>query len=355
MKKVMSVVGARPQFIKLAATSLEIRKIFNEVIVHTGQHYDFKMSSSFFNELNIPEPDYNLEIGSDTACKQIAQIILKLEGIVAKENPDIMIVFGDTNSTAAASIVAAKMNIKLVHVEAGLREFNKQVPEETNKLITDILSDYYFSPTQTGVINLKQMGITRNVYNIGDVTIDLIKRLEEKIESNYQLLEKFNVERSKYYYITCHRAANTDNKERLTEILSIFSEIDLPFIFPIHPRTRKMIKEFNLEYLLSKNVICIDPIGFIDSQTFIKNAKASITDSGGVIKETYYHKVPGIIIDTQSEWIETIEEGWNHLIGPHKTKIINKLNNLKKPALHSNCIGNGTASEIMVKLLKNIN
>ena len=353
MKKIVSVVGARPQFIKCAAVSPEIRKEFNEVLVHTGQHYDFKMSDSFFNELNIPVPDYNLGVGSDRHAVQMAKIMLAFDQVIEKEKPDAVIVYGDTNSTAATAIVASKENIPVIHIEAGLREFNKHVPEEINKLLTDSIAELYFSPTETGVTNLRKEGKTKNVFNYGDVGIDLIKRYETQIKNNADILKKYNLKKGQYYFVTFHRAANTDNVTKLRNIVEVLSSLDLPVLFPIHPRTQKAIQQNNLEALLQKeNIHLIDPIGFIDTQTFLSNAKMTLTDSGGIIKEAYFHKIPGIILDTQSEWVETIDEGWNYLAGPDKQKIMNRIKNYKTPKIHTNCLGDGTSSIKIVQQIK---
>jgi len=352
MKKIISVIGARPQFIKCAALSPALRKHFKEVIVHTGQHYDENMSGSFFRELDIPFPDYNLEVGSDTPGRQIGNMMIRFEEVVEKEKPDLVIVFGDTNSTAAASIVAVKHGIKLAHVEAGLREFNKYIPEESNKLITDILTDFYFCPTDTAVNILKSMGINEDVYNVGDVMIDIIEKFRSQIENNINILNNLNVEKGKYVFVTCHRAANTDNIENLRAILSALGRINKKIIFPLHPRTNKVIKENGLENMLGNSDIqVIEPTGYFDSQTLIMYSDFVITDSGGVTKEAYYHKVPGILVDTQTEWVETIKEGWNHQAGPNEDKITDIAGRIQRPALHSNCLGDGKASEKIAAIL----
>jgi len=351
--KIISVVGARPQFIKCAPVSKQLRKVFKEVIVHTGQHYDYKLSESFFKELEIPVPDYNLEVGSGRHVFQMANIMLKFDQIVEKENPDAIIVFGDTNSTAATAIVAAKNNIPLIHIEAGLREFTKFVPEEVNKLLTDAVADIYFSPTDTGVKNLSAEGKIKNVYNVGDVGIDLINNNLDKINSNSSILQKFNLEKGNYFFVTCHRAANTDDKEKLEKILSVFGELNVPVVFPMHPRTTSAVEKHNLGHLLQpEHIITMDPIGFWDTQTLLRNAKMAITDSGGIIKEAYFHKVPAVIIDTQSEWVETIEEGWNYLAGPDNEKILNRIRTYTTPNVHSNCLGDGTASKKIVEIIE---
>lgn len=352
MKKIISIVGARPQFIKLAPLSKELNKYFNHTIVHTGQHYDYEMSKSFFDELNIPEPKVNLEVGSGTASYQIGTMLIKLDEVIDKEKPDCVLVYGDTNSTAAGSIVAVKNQIKIAHIEAGLREFKKYIPEESNKLITDILADFFFCPTQTGVDILKTMNINENVYNVGDVMIDLICQNENRIKNNHTILSKYDLIEKEYVFMTCHRASNTNNIENLIEILSSLSEIKEQIIFPIHPRTLKTIEMNNLSHFLKiKNLIITKPLGYFDTQTLISKAKFVLTDSGGVTKEAYFFKVPGILTDTQTEWIETIQEGWNHQAGPSKENILSTYANLSTPNYHSNCLGSGDASKKIAEIL----
>jgi UDP-N-acetylglucosamine 2-epimerase (non-hydrolysing) len=344
-KKILTIVGARPQFIKCAALSKEIRKYFTEIIVHTGQHYDHNLSDDFFKELDIPSPNYNLNANLSIGINQIADIMLKLNIIVLHEKPDCILVFGDTNSTAAGAIVAAKNNIKLAHIEAGMREFDKSIPEETNKLITDILADFYFCATPTAIHWLKDMGITKNVFHTGDIMIDLIETFRNKIESNIEILNRFNVNKQSYIFATCHRAANTENKEHLEEILKAFSQINLPIIFPLHPRTKKAIENFELtSYLQSQNIHVCEPLGYVDTQTLIKYAKLVITDSGGVTKECYYHKVPGILTDKQTEWVETVNEGWNIQTGPYAAKIIEAFKSFIVPTNQTNMLGKGDAA-----------
>jgi UDP-N-acetylglucosamine 2-epimerase len=344
-KKVITIVGARPQFIKCAALSKEIRKHFNEVIVHTGQHYDNNLSDDFFKELDIPQPDYNLNANKESAINQIADILVKLNPIILKEQPHCIIVFGDTNSTAAGAIVAAKNNIKLAHIEAGMREFDKSIPEETNKLITDILADYYFCATPTAVKWLHEMGINKHVYHTGDIMIDLIETFRDKIEANTNILNRFNLKPKHYILATCHRAANTENKENLKQILSAFSLLEIPIILPLHPRTIKAIEQFELaNYLAAENIHVCEPLGYIDTQTLMMNAKMVITDSGGVTKECYYHKVPGILTDKQTEWIETVNEGWNIQAGPNTLNILNAFKNYLVPSKQNNVLGNADAA-----------
>lgn len=346
---IITVVGARPQFIKAAALSRAISMFpeINETIVHSGQHYDHNLSGSFFDELKIPVPKYNLGIGSMSHNKMMGQFLIDFDDILDNENPDMVIVYGDTNTTAAAAIGAAKRNIPLAHVEAGLREWNKTIPEEVNKLLTDSVADLLFSPTQTGVENLKKVGVTKNVFKTGDISLDLLFNDPEYIPEN-ELRSKHNL-KGKYAIMTCHRDANTSDPEKLKAILEGVSECKIPVIFPMHPRTKAAILQYGLGTSISSNVKVIEPLGFWETQSLLKYSSLAITDSGGIIKEAYFHKVPGIIIDAQTEWIETIEEGWNKIAGPNKKNIIELVSTSEKPEIHTNALGDGRCGARIVQ------
>ncbi|MBK9150503.1 MAG: UDP-N-acetylglucosamine 2-epimerase (non-hydrolyzing) [Saprospiraceae bacterium] len=350
--KLLSVVGARPQFIKLAAMHRAIAKIptLKHVIVHSGQHYDFEMSDRFFEELTIPKPNYNLEIGSDHPVLQMAKCMTGLVDVFVKEKPDIILVYGDTNTTAAAAIAAAKCNFKTAHIEAGLREWDKSIPEEVNKLLTDAVTDLYFTPTETGKINLEKEGKTQNVFVTGDISLDLLY--------DYTPESKISVPEEPYIFMTCHRAVNTDNPQNLKQILLAAEAIAKPVIFALHPRTKKVI-ETHFSDWHADNVTIIDPPGFWDTQTYIKHAEFVLTDSGGIIKEAYFHKVPAVILDKQTEWVETVQEGWNVIAGPDKNAILRAVHNWKRPDYHSNCLGDGKAGmrivEQIIQYLEKLN
>ena len=354
MHKILHIVGNRPHFIKLAPVSRAIHEHHQvkEVIVHTGQHYDQMMSGHFIEELNLPKPHYNLEVGSEKPLLQFAKILSSLQEVLEKENPDLILVYGDTNSTAAGAIAAAKSNIPLGHVESGLREHNKSVPEEINKLLTDAVTDLYFVPTQTGIDNLKQEGRTNQVYLTGDVGLDLVFQSEKKITKAEDILEQYGLSKGEYVFMTCHRAANTESTQSMTEIFTAANKLGKQIFFPAHPRTTKTIKKYSLNGLLDgKHWTITGPIGFFETQALIKNAAFCLTDSGGVIKESYFHKTPAIIIDKQTEWLETLEEGWNHIAGPSKKKILSIAENLQKPTIHNNSLGDGTAAKQIVEII----
>jgi UDP-N-acetylglucosamine 2-epimerase len=329
--KILTVVGARPQFVKLAPLSKILRENgINEIIVHTGQHYDENMNDLFFKELEIPEPDYNLGIGSGNHGEQTGRMLIEIEKIILKEKPELVIVYGDTNSTLAGALAASKLHIKLAHVEAGLRSFNKRMPEEINRVLTDHVSDILFCPTQTAVENLKNEGITKGVYLVGDVMFDALLHFSKISDMKSNILERLNIKPKEYYLATIHRAENTDNYERLKNILTAFSKMDEIVVFPIHPRTRKMINYYGLDDLLeNNNVKVIDPVGYLDMLKLEKNAKAILTDSGGVQKEAFWLKVPCITLRDETEWIETVNLGWNRLVGSDVEKILKAVRDLK--------------------------
>lgn len=350
MKKLLLVAGARPQFIKIAPVmkALMDHGRFEIILVHTGQHYDANLSDIFFTELEIPKPKYNLEIGSSPQSIQIGNVLSKFSPILESEKPDLVIVFGDTNSTSAAALCAATHKIPVAHIEAGLREYDKSIPEEINKLITDALATLYFCPTITSVSNLKESGIRDHIYLTGDVGFDLINKHPEKISKADQTFNQLGLKKNQYYFATCHRAANTDNFDNLFNILEAFNALDFPVVLPIHPRTVNAINKFNLGHLINNNkCLTISPIGFWETQFLIKEAKMVFTDSGGVIKEAYYHRVPSIIIDKQTEWMEILNEGWSKIAGPDQLKILELKANFEVPKTQNMSLGQGNASEII--------
>lgn len=348
--KLLTVVGARPQFIKAAALSYSIAENdrLSEVIVHSGQHYDDELSANFFEELNIPSPKYNLGIGSKSHNSFIGEFIVAFESVLIQENPDLVIVYGDTNTTSAAAIAAAKMNIPLAHVEAGLREFDKSIPEEVNKLLTDAVTDLYFTPTETGVMNLKDEGREEHVYLTGDISLDLLFRNGEKLS-----LEDLNMNvPSSYAFMTCHREANTTN-ENLQKIIQAINKVEIPVIWTLHPRTKCALEEYGLRDKMESHVSLIEPLGFWDTQKLLKHASFVLSDSGGIIKESYFHKVPCIVIDKQTEWMEAVQEGWTQVSGPETDDILAAVKNVIRPDVHKNSLGDGRSGDIIVNSIVN--
>lgn len=315
-KKIITVVGARPQFIKAAVVSRAFSAIddVNEVIVHTGQHYDENMSNIFFDELDIPKPDFNLSIGSGSHGQNTGRMIEAIETVLLDENPALIMVYGDTNSTLAAAIAASKLHIPIVHVEAGLRSFNRQMPEEVNRVLTDHVSSLLFTPSKVAVDNLAKEGIIgERVINVGDVMFDAAQYYLLLAEMQSDILKRQKLIKDKYILLTMHRQENTDVSERLEEIFKGLEDSELPILWPVHPRTAKMMKKFGLQQ--PECIRMIDPVGYLDMVLLEKNAKIIITDSGGVQKEAFYHSTPSLTLRDETEWIELVEIGATKIVG----------------------------------------
>jgi len=328
LMKIVTIVGARPQFIKCSPVSRELRKEHEEILVHTGQHYDPEMSDVFFKELQIPHPDYNLGVGSGSHGKQTGEILADVEMVLLKENPDLVLVYGDTNSTLAGALAAAKLHISIAHVEAGLRSFDRTMPEEVNRVVTDHLSDLLFSPTETAVKNLAAEGITKGVHLVGDVMADALAFNRGLAEKKSRILETLGLAGKKYCVITVHRPSNTDSRQNLTSIIRAIGEADVKVVFPVHPRTRKYLQEYGLLPSLPANIQLIEPLGYLDMIQLMGSAQKILTDSGGMQKEAYMLGVPCITLRENTEWVETLDGGWNVLAGADREKILLAL---KKP------------------------
>ena len=348
--KIISIVGARPNFIKCAPLSREIRKEFNEVIIHTGQHYNYEMNRVFFEELNIPEPDYHLDVGSGSHGYQTGEMIKRIEEVLLKEEPDLVLVYGDTNSTIAGALAASKLHIKVAHIESGLRSYDKSMPEEINRILIDHCSDILFCPTKTSVEILKKEGITNEVHLTGDVMVDALKKNIKIAEKKAMILDEMDLKPKEYYLATIHRAENTDDFKRLKNIVDAFCEIG-NLVFPCHPRTEKYLKGFGLWNRLVDNVRVVKPVGYLDMLMLEKNARKILTDSGGVQKEAYIFKVPCITLRNNTEWVETVEDGWNVLIGADEEKIVKGANEFEPDNKQRNVFGEGNASKGIVKII----
>ena len=348
--KIVSIVGARPQFIKASVVSKEIKKQHEEILVHTGQHYDHEMSKLFFDQLGIPTPDYNLGVGSGYQAMQTGKMLEKIEEVLTKEKPDFVLVYGDTNSTIAGALAAVKMHITLGHVEAGLRSFDKSMPEEINRVLTDHCSDFLFAPTKTAVINLEKEGITKGVHLSGDVMYDvLLQSLKFAEKSN--ILEELNVKSKDYFLTTIHRQSNTDNADNLSNILNALSLVDKKVIFPAHPRATKFIEIHGLKDNIGENIVMVKPVSYFDFLWLQKNAKKILTDSGGIQKEAYCLNVPCITLRENTEWIETVEDGWNILVGSDKEKIVSAVNSFEPSESQRNIFGDGNASSKIIEII----
>ncbi len=349
-KKVVTIVGARPQFIKLAPLSKSLRKHFEEVIVHTGQHYDEGMSKIFFDELEINKPDYNLGVGSGSHAFQTAQMMIKIEEVLIIERPSIVIVFGDTNSTLAGALVASKLGIKIAHIEAGLRSFNRSMPEELNRITTDHLSDYLFAPTETAVKNLIAENLGDKTNNTGDVMVDSINYFLNKSKKSSKLLDELNFNPGEYHLLTLHRPSTVDNTFLLKSILEDLNGLSKRVIFPIHPRTKKALKSVDLSN--QKNFIFLEPVGYLDFLSLMSKAKKIITDSGGIQKEAYILKVPCVTLRAETEWIETVKSGWNLLLNPSSENLSSKIESFSIPEKHENLFGENPAMKMINSLLE---
>lgn len=320
--KIVTVVGARPEFIQTSRVSKTIRqRNHTEILVHTGQHYDDNMSDVFFSDLEIPRPEINLGVGSGSHAEQTGAIMIRLENVLTAEKPDWVLVYGDTNSTVAAALVAAKMHIRLAHIEAGLRSFDKTMPEEVNRVVTDHLSDLLFAPTTTAVDNLKKEGITKGVKTVGDVRVDVLIDASKIVQSrNPKILQTAGVAGGHPFALaTIHRPVNTDTVENLTNIVNAFNTLDIPVVLPVHPRLGKMMAQFGLSF--GENVHTIEPVGFLDIIALLNACQIVITDSGGLQKEAYILYRPTVTVRETTEWVETIEAGWNRLSETNPTAI----------------------------------
>ncbi len=351
MKKILSVVGARPQFIKSAPLSRSLRTTFVEVLVHTGQHYDDAMSTAFFRDLGIPLPDHNLGVGSGSHGLQTGTMLIALEKVVVQEKPDAMLVYGDTNSTLAGALCAAKLAVPLAHIEAGLRSFNKRMPEELNRVATDHVSDFLFCPTPTAVENLRREGITRNVFDVGDVMKDALLQNASKARLDGLVERKVLAREEVFYLLTLHRQENTQDLSRFLRIIDILAGVRAKVVFPVHPRTRKLITENNVQ--LPSQVIAIEPVGYLESIALQKNAAIVVTDSGGVQKEAYILGTPCITLRAETEWVETVDDGWNALVDIDAEKFASaERRYLKgKPGAQNSHYGDGDAAGHITKIL----
>lgn len=350
--KILSIVGARPQFIKCAPLSRELRKVHQEILVHTGQHYDHDMSDIFFEELNIPKPDYNLGIGSGNHGEQTGKMLTEIEKVIIKTKPDMVLVYGDTNSTMAGALAAVKLRFGVAHVEAGLRSFDRSMPEEINRVLTDHISDILFCPTQTAVDNLSKEGITQGVYLVGDVMLDALSYNVGVAKMKSRIIEELGLEKKQYIVVTVHRPGNTDSFDNMRSIIGALGESGMPVVFPVHPRTEKFLQEYGLLERMPGNVRLIKPLGYLDMLMLMANARKILTDSGGIQKEAYMLGVPCITLRENTEWVETLEGGWNVLVGAEKEKISKAISNLAPMGAQRNVFGNSRASEKILDILR---
>ena len=354
--KIITIIGARPQFIKASAFSqkLLVQNNIQEILVHTGQHYDENMSAIFFDEMKIPRPNYQLEVGSANHGIQTGKMMEKIEEIVLKEMPDALLVYGDTNSTLAGALVASKLHIPVAHIEAGLRSFNKKMPEEINRVLTDHVSEWLFVPTKTAIQNLLKEGINpAKIFDVGDIMYDVALLYADIAKKQSVIIKKISVEPKSYILTTIHRAENTDNPQRLKNIFESLQILGQKYtiILPLHPRTKKYIQELDIN---TDKITIIEPVGYLDMIALEKNAFLIITDSGGVQKEAFFYEVPCVTLRDETEWIELVENGYNILTPPHNIDFI--LGNVdsiisKSYPAHQNLYGEGNTAQKIINIL----
>ncbi len=368
--RIVTIVGARPQFIKAAPLSAELRKRHKEYLVHTGQHYDDNMSDVFFRELNIPPPDRHLGVGSGSHAAQTAAMLTGIEQVLMDQKPDAMIIYGDTNSTVAGALAAAKLHVPIVHVEAGLRSFDRRMPEEINRVVADHLSTWLFAPSEVSVRQLAAEGVAKGVHDVGDIMADSVRLFAPLARERSEVLTRLGLKPGAYFAATVHRAANTDDYERLQGILEGLSNAPRPVVLPLHPRTCAAVRRHGLEHYLPSpagerggdgkgsrdahsNLLCVEPLGYLDMLQLQQNAAAILTDSGGIQKEAYYLGVPCITLRDETEWIETVETGWNRLVGADAAAIAEATHENFNVARKSRPVlyGDGHAAERIVKIL----
>jgi UDP-GlcNAc3NAcA epimerase len=355
--KIITIVGARPQFIKAAAVSRVIRDKcsgrIEEIIVHTGQHFDENMSQVFFDELDIPEPRYNLEISGGSHGAMTGRMLEAIEQVMQQVKPDRVLIYGDTNSTLAGALAAAKLHIPVAHVEAGLRSFNMRMPEEINRIVADRLSALLFCPTATAVANLAREGIVAGVHDVGDVMYDVSLFYRGLARERSRALDDLGLEDGNFALATCHRAENTDDPARLRGIVDALAAIaeQCPVVLPLHPRTRNMLDSQGEMNRLGK-VKLVAPLPFLDMIRLEQSAKAIVTDSGGVQKEAYFFGVPCITTRDETEWVETVSSGWNRLVGADQQRIVEAWSAAARPAEHPEFYGDGMAAHKIVNLLQ---
>lgn len=346
-KHILSIVGARPQFIKLFPLSRELRKHYKETIIHTGQHFDREMSDLFFRELEIPEPDRNLEINQGNHGEQTGRMMIELEKAMLELQPDLVVIFGDTNTTLAGALNAAKLHIPVVHIEAGLRSFNRSMPEEVNRIAADHTSDYLFAPTPTAMENLAREGLQEKAFLTGDIMVDAVAAITDKA-ARRNTLEQLGLQDG-YHLMTLHRPYNVDDPVRLQLILDKLADLNETIVFPAHPRTQNIMKEHGLN--IPQTIRIIKPQGYLDFISLQANSRKIITDSGGIQKEAYIQKKPCLTIRPETEWVETIEDGWNMLVNPENEAFVKKIRDFHPTKEQSDIFGTNV-TEKMVEVIR---
>ncbi len=354
--RVVSIVGARPQFIKAAPVCRALREHHEEILVHSGQHFDHGMSQVFFDELDIPAPDYNLGVGGGGHGRMTGEMLGSLEELLVELKPDVVLVYGDTNTTLAGGLAAAKLNVLVAHVEAGLRSYNRTMPEEINRVLVDHLSSVLLCPTETAVDNLAAEGITHGVSLVGDVMLDTARYFAERV-SVEKTAERYGVEPGEYFLATVHRAGTSDDPLRLGAVVDAFAALPHPVVWPMHPRTRKNLEAFDLidRVRSDEQIRMVDPLSYLDTNGLLRGANALLTDSGGMQKEAYFFAIPCVTLRDETEWVETVELGWNVLVGSDDPqRITMAAEEPPRGAVHPDVYGDGHAAEKCVRELEHL-
>lgn len=356
MIKISTLIGTRPQFIKAAAISRiiknEFSNVFQETIIHTGQHYDKNMSELFFEELDIPPPLHNMNISSLKHGEMTGKMVIEFESFLLENKTDYVLLYGDTNTTLAGMLASIKLGIPVAHVEAGLRSHNLRMPEEMNRILVDRLSKFLFCPTLQAVNNLSLEGIKEGVHQVGDVMFDIALYYRDKAKLHSNILLNYNLQPNEFYLVTCHRPENTNYKVRLKEIFLAMAELAVSskVIFPLHPRTKKYLAKYQMLDLLN-DVIVTEPLSFMDTIILEQSAKAILTDSGGIQKEAFFYGVPCVTMRDETEWVETVELGWNVITGANKNKILNAVESISTGESGANPYGDGQAARKILEVL----
>jgi UDP-GlcNAc3NAcA epimerase len=352
--KVLTIVGARPQFIKAAPLSRALREAgIQEYLLHTGQHYDYGMSQVFFDELGLPQADINLDVRSGGHGQQTGQMLTEIEKVLEAQKPDWVVVFGDTNSTLAGALAAVKLHIPVAHIEAGLRSFNRQMPEEHNRVLTDHCADLLLCPTKTAVENLRREGLTDSVHLVGDPMYDAVLMFNQVAAEKSTILETLGLEKDGYLLATIHRAYNTDDPQALLTLLDVLQSLQETVILPIHPRTRKKIDDFGLlDGEKASNLRLVEPLSYLDMLVIEQNARMILTDSGGVQKEAYFFSVPCLTLRPETEWVETLADGWNTVVELDAEKIRHHVRHTPTPGRPPQPVfGGGQSAKTITKII----
>jgi UDP-GlcNAc3NAcA epimerase len=348
--RVLSIVGARPEFVQAAPVCRALRQRHTEVLVHTGQHYDYRMSEVFFEQLGLPAPDYNLEIGSGSHGRQTGDMLAALESVILAEQPDWVIIRGDTNSTLAGALAASKLRVPLAHIEAGERSFNRDMPEEINRIVSDRVSDLLFCISNGAVANLAAEGITNGVHYVGDVMLDAVLQMAPVAARQSTIFDDLGVRSGEYILTTVHRAANTDDPRNLRNIVTALNRIPTPVVFPIHPRARHAVDKMGLSF--GPNVRATPPVGYLDMLALEQGAEAIVTDSGGVTREAYFLGVRCITLRDETEHVGTVHAGWNTLVGTDPDRVIDAVERFTPALTRPPIFGDGGAGQHIVRLLE---